>query len=119
MCGGGTNRSTRSTQELVSLRERQLQEVWGEALNKEEIERNILGTVMDDILQRAMEEAIPEIVVEARSELEQVVQQRAAIILEEVTAATVAATASTPTAEVISEPREGAPAPSQSAPLQA
>ena len=114
-CGGSTNRSTRSTQELVSLRERQLQEVWGEALNKEEVDRNILGTVMDDILQRAMEEAIPEIVVEARSELEQTVQQRAAIILEEVTRATAAVTASTPAAERVSEPREGAPAPSQSA----
>ena len=113
--GGGTNRSTRSTQELVSLRERQLQEVWGEALNREEVERNILGTVMDDILQKAMEEAIPEIVVEARSEMEQIVQQGAAIILEEVTAATVAATASTPAVEVVNEPREGAPAPSQRA----
>ena len=111
---GGTNRSTRSTQELVSLRERQLQEVWGEALNKEEVERNILGTVMDDILQRAVEEAIPEIVVEARSELEQAVQQSAAMILEEVAAATAAATASTPVAEIVSEPREGALAPSQS-----
>ena len=109
--GGSTSRSTRSTQELVSLRERQLQELWGEALNQEEVERSVLGTVMDDILQRAMEEAIPEIVVEARGELEQAVQERAAIILEEVTLATAAATASTPAAETVSEPREGAFAP--------
>ena len=109
--GGSSNRSTRSTQELVSLRERQLQELWGEALNKEEVERSVLGAVMDDILQRAMEEAIPEIVVEARGELEQAVQERAAVILEEVTLATAAATASTPVAETVSEPREGAFAP--------
>ena len=103
--GGGTTR-TQLTQELVSQRERQLQEVWERSLNKEEVEKSILGTVMDDILQRAMEEAIPEIVVEARSEVEgeAAVQQRAAVILREV----IAATASTPAVAMVSEPQEGA-----------
>ena len=87
--GGGTTR-TQLTQELVSQRERQLQELWGKSLDKEEVEKSILGTVMSDILQRAMEEAIPEIVAEARSEMEQeaAVQQRATVILKEVIAAT-------------------------------
>ena len=108
--GGGTTR-TQLTQELVSERERQLQEVWGQSLSKEEVERSLLGTVMDDILQRAMEEAIPEIVVEARSEMgssELAVQQRAAVILKEV----IAATASTPAVTTVSEPQEGTLAPS-------
>ena len=104
--GGGTTR-TQLTQELVSQRERQLQEVWGKSLNKEEVEKSILGTVMDDILQRAMEEAIPEIVMEARGEMEAAVQQRAAVILKEV----IAVTASTPADAAISEPREGTLAP--------
>ena len=108
--GGGTSR-TQLTQELVSERERKLQEVWGQSLNKEEVERSLLGTVMDDLLQKAMEETIPEIVMEARSEVEaseHAVQQRAAVILREV----IAATASTPAETAASEPREGTLAPS-------
>ena len=86
-----------------------MQEVWGEALDKEEVEKSILGTVMDDILQRAMEEAIPEVVVEVRDEMEAAVQQQAALILQNMLTAT-------PTTPVTTEeePREGALAPSES-----
>ena len=70
--GGGLSRRrapSQSTPAAVSSHDLQLQQRWSEALNPREVERAILGSVMEDILQEAIEQTIPEVTAEVTHEV--------------------------------------------------
>ena len=61
----------------MSSRDLHLQQQWSEALNPQEVERAILGSVMEDILQEAIVQTIPEVVAEATQEVREEQQREA------------------------------------------
>ena len=61
----------------MSNRDLHLQQQWSEALNPQEVERAILGSVMEDILQEAIVQTIPEVVAEATQEVREEQQREA------------------------------------------
>ena len=75
-----------STPAAVSSHDLQLQQKWSEALNPSEVERAILGSVMEDILQEAIEQTIPEVMTEvtheAQEEQERLALQHAQVLVE-------------------------------------
>ena len=61
----------------MSSRDLHLQQQWSEAVNPQEVERAILGSVMEDILQEAIVQTIPEVIVEATQEVREDQQREA------------------------------------------
>ena len=87
--GGGLSRwraPSQSTPAAVSSRDLQLQQRWSKALNPCEVERAILGSVMEDILQEAIEQTIPEVIAEVTHEVleehERLALQHAQVLVE-------------------------------------
>ena len=74
--GSSITRTPSQPTPAFSSRDQQLQNTWSEALDTRDIERLVVGPIMEDILQEALEWTIPEVVVEAEQEMR---EERAAL----------------------------------------